>query len=194
MTDGEFSQKYGFAKPDPLSSGSLALHCLRGKRALDASDKLLLLGYDNVKVYKGSFMEWKSAGKQYYSSSGEKDRFLEYDDIRQGLHDNSLLVVDVRNPSERQNPGFISGTKNIPLSEIWQAFSQCSDEEFEAKYGFSRPSKSSVLATHCLKGKRAMEAAAKLNLLGYQNVKVYKGSLSDWKEKGGEIHAESSDN
>lgn len=110
MTDEEFRQKYGFEKPG--TSSSLALHCLRGKRALDASDKLLLLGYDNVKVYKGSFMEWKSQGKQYYHSS--KDRFLEYDDIRQGLSDNTLLLLDVRNPTERKNPGFIKGTKNIP--------------------------------------------------------------------------------
>lgn len=75
------------------------------------------------------------------------------------------------------------------VSEIWQAFSQLSTEEFESKYGFSKPSTSTVLATHCLKGKRAMEAADKLNLLGYHNIKVYKGSFNDWKEKGGEIES-----
>lgn len=73
------------------------------------------------------------------------------------------------------------------MSEIWSAFSVFSEAEFEAKYGFTKPSKSTVLATHCLKGKRALEASDKLNLLGYENVKVYQGSFNDWTEKGGNI-------
>ena len=74
------------------------------------------------------------------------------------------------------------------MDEIWEAFSQLSEGDFEAKYGFSKPSTSrTALATQCLKGIKALVASDKLNLLGYQNVAVY--NFADWKEKGGEVVA-----
>ena len=36
-------------------------------------------------------------------------------------------------------------------------------------------------------GKRAMDAADKMSLMGFENVSVYKGSLRDWKENGGRV-------
>ena len=42
LSESEFLSKYGFFKP--RKSSQIGLLCLRGKRALDASDKLLLLG------------------------------------------------------------------------------------------------------------------------------------------------------
>ena len=72
------------------------------------------------------------------------------------------------------------------MDEIWEAFSQLSEVEFKAKYGFSKPSTSTnLLATQCLKGIKAQVAMDKLNLLGYQNVAIY--NFADWKEKGGEV-------
>ncbi len=50
-----------------------------------------------------------------------------------------------------------------------------------------RPDKSAALVMHCLKGKRASEAADKLSLLGFHDVKIYKGSFLDWKENEGPI-------
>ena len=52
--------KYGFTRPK--SSDAVVLHCLKGKRALDAADKLSLLNFDNLKIYKGSFIDWKNRG------------------------------------------------------------------------------------------------------------------------------------
>ena len=73
------------------------------------------------------------------------------------------------------------------MGEIYEAFAQLSNQDFEKKYGFSKPKLSDSLALHCLKGKRAIDAADKLNLLNYDNIKIYKGSLIDWKNKGGQI-------
>ena len=55
-----FESKYGFAKPD--LNEPVVVHCLSGKRATMASDKLTLLNYENVDIYKGSFNEWKARG------------------------------------------------------------------------------------------------------------------------------------
>ena len=66
LSKNEFESKYGFAKPE--LEQDMILHCLMGKRALDASDKLSLLGYTKVKVYKGSFNEWKEKGGEVLTS------------------------------------------------------------------------------------------------------------------------------
>ena len=57
-----FESKYGFAKPDLCDQ--LVVHCLSGKRARMASDKLTLLNFENVDIYKGSFNDWKARGGQ----------------------------------------------------------------------------------------------------------------------------------
>ena len=51
MDNTKFQTKYGIEK-DLLKSKKIVLHCLKGKRAFDAADKLALLGYDDVYVYK----------------------------------------------------------------------------------------------------------------------------------------------
>ena len=44
----------------------ISLILLKGIRAFSASDKLLLLAYENVSVYKGSLLDWKAKGGQFY--------------------------------------------------------------------------------------------------------------------------------
>ena len=73
------------------------------------------------------------------------------------------------------------------MGEIYEAFGELSDQDFQEKYGFPKPLPSDSLALHCLKGKRAIDAGDKLSLLSYDNVKIYQGSFIDWKNKGGQI-------
>ena len=51
MDSEKFRNKYGIEKMT-LKTKPIVLHCLKGKRAFDAADKLALLGYDDVYVYK----------------------------------------------------------------------------------------------------------------------------------------------
>ena len=62
LSGEDFKSKYGFDRPE--KSAKIGLLCKLGKRATDASDKLLLMGYENVLVYKGSFMDWQAKGGQ----------------------------------------------------------------------------------------------------------------------------------
>ena len=50
LSPDEFRAKYGFEKP--AKTAALCTHCKMGKRATDAADKLFLLGYENVAVYR----------------------------------------------------------------------------------------------------------------------------------------------
>ena len=58
MANTKFQTKYGIEK-DLLKSKKIVLHCLKGKRAFDAADKLALLGYDDVYVYKVLCLSYK---------------------------------------------------------------------------------------------------------------------------------------
>ena len=50
MPAPQFLAKYGFDQPS--KKDAICTHCKMGKRATDAADKLFLLGYENVAVYR----------------------------------------------------------------------------------------------------------------------------------------------
>ena len=78
---------------------------------------------------------------------------------------------------------------SFAVGEIWEAFAQLSEEDFESKYGFEKPSKGEKIGLSCLSGKRATDASDKLLLLQYENNVIYKGSLKDWKAQGGPVES-----
>ncbi len=61
-----------------------------------------------------------------------------------------------------------------------------SEENFLKIYGFAKPSKTTHVVTQCMRGGRATKAADELKALGY-NAEPYMGSITDWKQKGGQI-------
>ncbi|CAG0897928.1 unnamed protein product [Cyprideis torosa] len=109
-----------------------------------------------------------------------------FSEVKEGIEKKDLLIIDVRNPDEHR-AGAIPTAVNIPLPEIEQAFALDS-AAFLEKYCIPKPLPTATnLVTHCLRGGRATEAAKKMFDLGYKDVMVYKGSFTDWKEKGGTI-------
>lgn len=198
MSPEEFAFTYGFDKPNPndvTSDPKLVLHCLRGKRAQDAADKLALLGIETG-VYKGSFADWMEQG-------GIVERHMDYWDVKERLEDNSITLIDVRDIKEIETDGRIPGAKEIPrelvikvfhdiligsdffllVSELESAF-QLNKDDFVSKYAFERPSKSDLIVTSCKIGKRAELASDILRKIGF-SATFYKGSFSDWKQHEG---------
>jgi rhodanese-related sulfurtransferase len=51
-----------FSVPLPDKNQAIVLSCLKGKRASKACEILVGLGYTNVRVYHGSFKDWKERG------------------------------------------------------------------------------------------------------------------------------------
>ena len=60
MDDASFKAKYGFDKP--AKGAPIVTSCHVGGRANKAKQGLEEQGYTDVKVYSGSFTDWKASG------------------------------------------------------------------------------------------------------------------------------------
>ena len=115
---------------------------------------------------------------------------LDFNQVRQGMHDGSLIYMDVRNRSEMETDGRIVGSVvvpckffcfyfgvpsnhlvNVAVPEIEEAL-QMTDEAFQRKYCFSKPKLDmSNIVVACKSGRRAMNAVIKLQEMGYTSMK-----------------------
>lgn len=95
-----------------------------------------------------------------------------------------VSTTDVREPSEYE-AGFIPGAINIPVKSQPDAMF-LPEEEFEDRFGFSKPAMDKELVFYCKAGVRSAAAAQLAKQFGYENVAEYKGSWMDWERNGGE--------
>ena len=122
MTNEEFEAEYDFKRPDKNAPKMLVFSCKSGLRASSAADQVLNCGYENIGVYKGSFDEWKGKNGKFISGDLDQKNVIGREEMKNGLGDGSLLVIDVRNRNERENPGHIPATKNVPRKVSWVYF------------------------------------------------------------------------
>uniref|UniRef100_A0A8D8F0W3 Heat shock protein 67B2 n=2 Tax=Culex pipiens TaxID=7175 RepID=A0A8D8F0W3_CULPI len=94
------------------------------------------------------------------------------------------LLVDVRNPDERDQTGKIPTSINIPLLTLEETL-KLSADEFKAKFGRDKPELGTEMIFHCGKGGRAQKAADAASVLGFSKARNYKGSWSEWSTKQG---------
>ena len=86
------------------------------------------------------------------------------------LDKGNVVLVDVREPSELKEDGYIENAINVPvyrLEKLWY-------EKVNAK-------KDEVILTYCLSGYRSHLACEELINMGYKNVYSLKGGISSWK-------------
>ncbi|MCS7244822.1 MAG: rhodanese-like domain-containing protein [candidate division WOR-3 bacterium] len=84
----------------------------------------------------------------------------------------NIILIDVRSNQEFEK-GHIPGTKyNIPMDRLREEFVR----------GNIKINKEDTIVVYCQKGILSSKAYEILKALGY-NVKHYKGSLQDWKDK-----------
>lgn len=94
---------------------------------------------------------------------------LNIDDIKQGLTDGSILLVDVREPEEFA-AGHIPGSVSFPLS----TFDPHNLPEADGK----------EIVFSCNSGGRTLRALAATQAAGLDLHKHYKGSFKDWVAHG----------
>ena len=117
LSDEEFSAKYDFKRPSKKGRAKTVVTTSQtGLQATSAANHLVQIGYENVAVFRGSFMEWKGMGNKIITGDMDKDRLVDFNQVKEAVEHNSLLVIDVRNPGERTKPGYISGTENVPCN------------------------------------------------------------------------------
>ncbi|KAK3708040.1 hypothetical protein LTR37_011733 [Vermiconidia calcicola] len=93
------------------------------------------------------------------------------------------ILIDVREPSEFQD-GYIPNAINIPIKSQPDALF-LPEEEFEDRFGFSKPATDKEVVFYCKSGVRSSAAAQLAQQHGYQNVAEYRGSWLDWQKQGG---------
>jgi len=108
--------------------------------------------------------------------------------VRFNMHLNiayhSLTRLDVREPFEYE-AGYIPTAINIPIKSQPDAMMLPADE-FEDRFGFSKPSVDQELVFYCKAGVRSAAAAQLAEQIGYKNVAEYRGSWMDWEQNGGQ--------
>ena len=67
----EFQDRYGFEKP--MRSDIFVLTCRSGRRILVADNHLKELGYQNIRIYPGSFNDWAAHGGRIVKSNFNLD-------------------------------------------------------------------------------------------------------------------------
>lgn len=95
-------------------------------------------------------------------------------------------MTDAREPGELQQTGRIPTAINIPITTQPDSFF-ISEEEFEDRFGFERPSKDKEVVFYCKAGVRSKAAAQLARQGGWKHTSEYPGSWLDWEGKGGAV-------
>jgi rhodanese-related sulfurtransferase len=160
---------------------------------------LQLLGYTNVKSLVGGMTAWKSAnlpvmtGTPPEAPAGktpvvDKDLLTTLDTYLSSLPDgwntispvtlSQLLKtsqpfqIDVREPKEIVDSGFIAHSTNIPIRTFFTKLNQLP------------PDKGATIIIECDNGQRSAMVMMALSLLGYTNVRNLAGGLATWEKMG----------
>ncbi|MER2606738.1 MAG: rhodanese-like domain-containing protein [Siculibacillus sp.] len=106
------------------------------------------------------------------TGSGRADSAIGYDEVRKGLEQGSIVLIDVRESGEFV-AGHVPGAINLPLS----AFSPAALPKPEGKR----------VVLMCRSGNRSGRAQAAAHGAGRTDVLNYSGSMIEWTAKAGPI-------
>nr|ACO10447.1 Heat shock protein 67B2 [Caligus rogercresseyi] len=73
LNDEAFKERYGFKKPKPEDSNNIILTCRSGRRVLVADEKMMPLGFENLRIYSGSFNDWSKNNGDAFKASFDLD-------------------------------------------------------------------------------------------------------------------------
>ena len=68
--------------------------------------------------YETGVTDWRKNGGKVFVDSDDTKKLVDFWDVRHGREDDSMLIIDVRNPRERILPGAIKKTVNIPRKKL----------------------------------------------------------------------------
>src|SRR5439155_14308280 len=167
-----------------------------------------IFGHQNVQLLNGGRKKWEAEGRplvketpSYPRSSyraSEPDLSLRafYHEVREKLGQPAFALVDVRSPAEftgeilappglsetAQRGGHIPGAANIPRGQAVKEYGTFKTaEELRQLYGGKGLSGEKEVIAYCRIGERSSHTWFALKyLLGYENVRNYDGSWTEW--------------
>ncbi len=161
---------------------------------------IYMLGYKNVSILNGGLREWKrndydlESGENFYSettflNSESQSFFVGREQTLDAMNNNSCFLInaltsDIHNGESTRygRPGRIPGSINIPFSDLMDINTHKLKSPKEALSVFEKYniSKDSEILNYCGGGIAATLNAFVLHQLGFEKLKVYDNSLSEW--------------
>jgi thiosulfate/3-mercaptopyruvate sulfurtransferase len=170
---------------------------------------LKLYGHADVRIVDGGRQKWTDENREHTTdvsspaaasyTAGERDRSIRTfrDDVLSGLDDDARELVDVRSPQEfsgelisppgyeqegAQRGGHIPGAHSIPwASAVRDDGTFKSADELSQLYGDKGVTSDKQITAYCRIGERSAHTWFVLReLLGYEHVRNYDGSWTEW--------------
>jgi thiosulfate/3-mercaptopyruvate sulfurtransferase len=161
---------------------------------------IYMLGYKNVSILNGGLREWKrndydlESGENFYSettflNSESQSFFVGREQTVDAMSNNSCFLInaltsDIHNGESTRygRPGRIPGSINIPFSDLMDINTHMLKSPKEALSVFEKYNinKDSEILNYCGGGIAATLNAFVLHQLGFEKLKVYDNSLSEW--------------
>jgi thiosulfate/3-mercaptopyruvate sulfurtransferase len=170
---------------------------------------LKIYGHEDVRLLDGGRQKWIEEGRElttdaaaptpatYVAKDRDESIRIRRDDVLVGLGDAAVALVDVRSPQEfsgelvappgyeqegASRTGHIPGAQSVPwATAVRDDGTFKSREELEEIYGAKDVTPDKEVRAYCRIGERSAHTWFVLReLLGYENVKNYDGSWTEW--------------
>ena len=153
--------------------------CASGHRGSMVLMALRLMGYTDVVNLAGGLNAWKGAGLPVSGIVSEMGTFLanlpadagfysiKSDKLNEMLVENPPFILDVREPSEIEDTGYIMGSVNIPIRDLLKNLDKL-------------PAKDQMIVVTCASGHRGALGTMALRMLGYTEVVNLGGGVNGW--------------
>lgn len=162
-------------------------------------------GHTNVKVLNGGWHRWLTEGRPItfhatrpkpasFTARPNPDLIADAEHLKARIGDPGCQILDARTDAEwdgtndrgNRRVGRVPGAKHLE----WVRFVETADtrrflpaeaiERLLAEAGFTR---GRATITYCQGGIRAAHAAFAMTLVGYDDIRVYDGSMRDWANR-----------
>jgi len=157
-------------------------------------------GYESAAVLDGGWNKWLAEGRSVssevpnhkpcrFSVQLRSERVATREDVQNAMSDSASILINALSPEEHSGestrfarPGRIAGSVNVYCQSLVDAddFSYHSTDQLRQIFSAAGAEPDQPVITYCGAGIAASSNALALHLLGYQDVAVYDGSLSEW--------------